>query len=129
MLGLEVPLDPSALTLCIDQAVGVAAKAMHVAIAVRNATIGKEDGDLVQRFWGMRPEVPHHLSVLQVGLRVALLGVDKVRELQWVANEEHWRVVTDDVPVAFLGVELHREATRVTLGICRAALATNGGEA
>ena len=49
MLGLEVPLDPSALTLCIDQAVGVAAKAMHVTVAVRNATIGKQDGDLMQR--------------------------------------------------------------------------------
>ncbi|MCY1436439.1 hypothetical protein D9M71_525650 [compost metagenome] len=77
----------------------------------------------------MRPEVPHRLGTFQVALRKTFLGVDKVGKLQRVTNEEHWRVVTDDVPVAFLGVELHREATRVTLGICRAALATNGGEA
>jgi hypothetical protein len=107
----------------------VAAKAVHVAIAVRNATIRKQDGDLVQRFGRMRPEVPHHLRAFQVALRQALLGVDKVREFQRITNEEHRRVVANDVPVAFLGVELQGETTRVALGVGRAALTAYGGEA
>lgn len=30
------------------------------------------------------PEVPHHVRVFQVGLRIALLGVDEGRELHGV---------------------------------------------
>ena len=49
--------------------------------------------------------------------------------LQRVAQEEHRRVVADDVPVALLGVELHGEAADVALGVGRAALAGHGREA
>ena len=65
----------------------------------------------------------------QVGARVALDRVVEVGELQRVAEEEHRRVVADHVPVAFLGVELQREAADVALGVGRAALAGDGGEA
>src|SRR3546814_11119174 len=44
-------------------------------------------------------------------------------------GEEVWRVVADDVPVAFLGVELQGEAADVTLGISRSALAGDGRKA
>ncbi|MNN54352.1 hypothetical protein D3C81_1691650 [compost metagenome] len=52
--------------------------------------------------------------------------MDKVRELERVTDEENRGVVTHDVPVAFLGVKLYRKATRITLGVCRTALATYG---
>ena len=48
-------------------------------------------------------------------VRAALLGVDEVRELLRVADEEDRRVVADEVVVALLGVELDREAARVAL--------------
>ena len=53
----------------------------------------------------------------------------EVRKLERVAQEEHRRVVADHVPVAFLGIELHREASNVTLGVSGAALARHDGEA
>ena len=53
----------------------------------------------------------------------------EVGELQRVAEEEDRRVVADDVPVALLGVELHREATDVALGVGRATLTGDGREA
>ena len=65
----------------------------------------------------------------QVGARVALDRVVEVGELQRVAQEEDRGVVADQVPVAFLGVELQREAADVALGVGRAALAGHGGEA
>ncbi|KPY54789.1 Peroxisomal catalase [Pseudomonas syringae pv. solidagae] len=129
LAGLVMPLHPMTLTCCTDEAIGVAAEAVHVTVAVRNATIGEQNSDLVQRFRRVRPEISHHLRALQIGLRQALLSVNEIREFQGVTDKEHRRVVTDDVPVTFLGVKLDRKATRVTLGISRTTLAAYGGEA
>jgi hypothetical protein len=94
-----------------------------------NAAVAHHDGDLVQRLGQQRPEVPVVGGAAHVGLRVALHGLVQVRELAGVAQEEHGRVVAHQVPVAFLGVELEREAADVALGIGRAAFAGHGGEA
>ena len=109
--------------------VGVRAVAVDVATAVRQAAIRHQDRHLMQAFRRQRPEIPHRGRRAQVGLRMALLRVDEVGELQGIADEEHRRVVADEVPVAFLGVELQREAAHVALGIRRAAFAGDGREA
>lgn len=83
----------------------------------------------MQGFRAQRPEVPLHVHVAQVGLRMALLGVDELGELVGVAHEEHRGVVAHQVPVALLGVELQRKAPHVPFRIRRAALAGHGGEA
>ena len=62
-------------------------------------------------------------------MRLGLDRMDDVRKLHRVLDEEHRDVVADEVPVAFVGVELDREAAHVARGIGRAALAGNGGEA
>ena len=69
------------------------------------------------------------LALRRLVLRVALHGVVEVRELERIAQEEDRRVVAHQVPVAFLGVELHGKAADVALGIGRAALSGHGGEA
>ncbi len=75
-----------------------------------------------------RPEIPHRRRRTQIGLRVTLLGVDKVRELQRIAHEEHGSVVANQVPIAFFGIELDGKAAHVALGVRRAHLTGNGGE-
>ena len=62
-------------------------------------------------------------------VRLRLRGVDQVRELHRVLDEEDRDVVADQVPVAFVGVELHREAADVARGVGRAALAEHRREA
>ncbi len=62
-------------------------------------------------------------------MRVALDGLVEVGELARVAQEEHRRVVADQVPIAFFGVELQGEAADVTLGVGGATLAGHRGEA
>ncbi len=59
---------------------------------------------------------------------MAFDGAVEVGEFQRVAQEKHGRVVADQVPVAFLGVELHCEAPDVALGVGRAALAGDSEE-
>ena len=129
LLGAEVELHPEALVLGVDEAVGVAAEAVHVAEAARDAAIAHDDRDLVQRLGQQRPEVPVVVGAAHAGARIALDGVVEVGELQRIAEEEHRRVVADDVPVAFFGVELQGEAADVALGVGRAALAGDGREA
>lgn len=63
------------------------------------------------------PEVGRVLGTGQVSLRISLLGVNEVRELGRVAQEEDWSVVEDPIHVAFLGLHLDGETTRVTSGI------------
>ena len=62
-------------------------------------------------------------------VRLGLDRVDEVGELHRVLDEEHRDVVADQVPVAFVGVELDREAAHVARQVGRAALAEHGREA
>ena len=62
-------------------------------------------------------------------VRLGLRGVDEVGKLHRVLDEEHRDVVADEIPVAFVRVELHREAAHVPRGVGRAALAEDGREA
>lgn len=55
--------------------------------------------DLVSRLRSLREEVPSHVGALQVGLRVSLLGVDEIRELNGVSNEEDWGVVSNLISI------------------------------
>jgi len=42
--------------------------------------------------------------------------------------EEHGDVVPDNIPVAFLGVELHGKSSNISNGICTASATKDGGE-
>jgi hypothetical protein len=55
--------------------------------------------------------------------------MDRVRELERIANKEHRRIVAHQVPVALFGVVLHRKSAGIALGVCRALLSTDGREA
>ena len=58
-----------------------------------------------------------------------LLGADEIGELERVADEEDRGVVSDQIPVAFSGVELDCETADITLRIGSAEFTGNRGEA
>ena len=116
-----MPFDEESLVSGVDPDESVTAVAVHMPIAIGSASVAEQDGDLVGGLRVQREVVPHHVGVLEVGLGVPLLGVDEVGELAGVSDEEDGRVVASHVPVALLGVELDREASRVPFGV-RAAL-------
>ena len=62
-------------------------------------------------------------------VRLRLDRMDEIWEFHRVLDEEHRDVVADQIPVAFVGVELHREAAHVAGGIRRTALAGDGRKA
>uniref|UniRef100_A0A0L0NTX7 Peroxisomal catalase n=1 Tax=Candidozyma auris TaxID=498019 RepID=A0A0L0NTX7_CANAR len=108
--------------------VSVAGVTVHLSVRGRGTTVGEQDDNLVDRLWVVTQVVPEHVGVLQVGLWVSLLGVDKVREFGWVSDEENRGVVVHPVQVTFLGVELGGEASWVSGGVGRTRLTTDGGE-
>ena len=83
----------------------------------------------MESFWGEGPEVPCHLSGLYASLRVSLLGMDEIWELDWISDEEDWSVVADHIVVSLLGVELDGESSGISLAVVSTTLASNGGEA
>ncbi len=83
----------------------------------------------VHRLRALRDEVELPVGLLTEGDRIGLLGVDEVRELDRVTDEEDAQVVADQVPVAVLGVELDREAARVARRLRGVTPAGDRGEA
>ena len=45
-----------------------------------------------------RPEIPVVVGAAHAGARIALDGMIEVGESQGIAEEKHWRVVTDNIP-------------------------------
>ena len=64
-----------------------------------------------------------------MSLVIPLLGVDEVRELSRVPQEEHRGVVVYPIPVTLCSPQLDRKTTRVTSGIGRTTLSTDSAEA
>src|ERR1700730_12426106 len=104
----------------------MAAEAIHVPVTIGSTAIGEQNGDLMKRSRGQRPEVPHHRRRFQISLRVALLGVNEVTKFQRVADEKDWCVISDQVPIPFFGVKLQSKSAGVPFGVRRAFLAANG---
>ncbi|MGY3246865.1 hypothetical protein ACVWYT_006314 [Streptomyces sp. TE4109] len=129
LVGLEVVLDPEDLSGLVAPLVGVRAVPVHVAQRGRDAPVTEEPGHLVGGLGRQTPEVPDVVRLLRAGVRVALLGVDEVGELDGVLDEEHRGVVADEVVVALFGVELQRETAGVAHRVGRAEVARDGREA
>ncbi len=53
----------------------------------------------------------------------------QIREFQRITQEEDRGVIADQIPVTFLGVELHCKTANITLSVSGAALTGDGGEA
>ena len=55
-----------------------------------------------------------HGSILEIGLRIALLRVDEYREFGGFAQEENRCIVEDPVPITLFSVELDGKASRIS---------------
>lgn len=52
-------------------------------------------------------------------MRLGFDGMDDVRELDSVLNEENGNIVGYKVPISFVGVELHGKATNISNSILK----------
>ena len=82
----------------------MASVAIHVAVAIGDASVTEKKGDLVGCLTSKGDEVPEHIWVLEVGLWISFLCVDKAWEENWVTDEENWCVVANQIPDPILKV-------------------------
>ena len=71
LLGQHMELAPHAVVVFVIKAKGMAAEAVHMAIAGRNSFIAHNDCNLVHGFRQNSPKIPVILRVAQVGFRIA----------------------------------------------------------
>ncbi len=128
LLALPAEFHVVGFALLVDELVGVHTVAIHHPVAGRGALVGVQQGQGAGRLGVVREEVEAAAVVIQVGARVRLEGVDHVRELDRVADEEGREVVADQVPVAVGGVELGGEAARVAQRFRRVQAVHHGRE-
>ena len=93
------------------------AEAFHCGQGARQGAIAHDPRQHVGAFRRQRDEIPERI-VSRGGLRdlvvgFGLHGMDEVRKLVGVLDEEHRHVVADQIPHALLSVELHGEAAHV----------------
>src|ERR1700688_4503427 len=102
---------------------------MHMPDGLWNSAGGHDDCDLMQCLWKKSPEVPVILSAPKTGAGVALDSVVEVREAQGIAEEKDWSIVSDDVPISVLGVELESKSADIALRIGCPAFPSDGRNA
>jgi hypothetical protein len=124
LVSFKMILHIEDLTLFVDPSVGVGTVSIHVSVSIRSTAVREEDSNLVKGVGGVGPEVPSHVGILEAGLRVSLLGVNEVGELDGVLDEENWSVVSNHIVVALFSIELNGESTRISLCISRAKLSS-----
>ncbi len=78
----QVEFAVKVFILVVDQLECVRSVAIHVPVAIRNTPIREQEADLVCRLRSQRNKVPEHVLVLQVGLRISLLGMNEARKLK-----------------------------------------------
>src|SRR5262245_42361492 len=126
-------LDEGRLPLGVDEAKSMDTKAIHKAEGAWDGPVGHDPHHHVHAFWGQGNEVPEvvmcRLRLRESPIWFLLHGMDQVWKLDGVLNEKHRNIVPDDVPVPFLGIELHSKAANITRQVRRALVAGHGREA
>ena len=132
-LRLPVKLHEVRFPVGVDESEGVDAEALHEAEGARDSAVRHRPHDHVQRLGHLGDEVPEVVvgggRLGKAAVRLVLHRVDQVRELHRILDEEDRDIVADEVPVAGLGVELHREAADVAHQVGRALVAGDRREA
>ncbi len=80
----------------------------------------------MQSFRQQSPEIPVVCRASHAGTRVALYGVVEIREFERVAQKEYRGVVTHEIPVTLIGVELYGKPTDITFGIGGSSFSGHG---
>ena len=109
----------------VDPFKSVRAVSVQMSVAVRGASIRKEDCYLMESLRRVLPKSKHSIWILHVSSRASLLSMYKVRKLDWIINEEHWRVVSHEVIISFFGVKLDSKASGISDGVWSASFSGN----
>ena len=130
--GFQWNLQNVDSALGIDQPEGMHAKALHHSIAARDGAVGHDPHQHVGGFGHQGDKIPEGV-VRRGGLRHLVVGfglrrMNQIGKFHRILDEEHRDVVADQIPIALIRVELHRETAHIARRVGRATLAGHGRE-
>ena len=126
--GLPVEFHQCLPAFSVYQHECVHSKAFHVTVVCGNTNIIHQEGEHVHCLGNVGEEISNSPSFLDVVFRVGFQRVHHVGEFHAVAYEENGHVVSNQIKIAFSGVEFNCKATGVTQRLGGAALVNDGGE-
>ncbi len=133
LLGLPVEFDEGRFALGVDEAEGVDAEAFHRAEGARDRAVRHHPHDHMEALGHQAHEIPEivvgRLRLREGSVGLGLHRMHEVGEFHRILDEEDRDIVADEIPIAFLGVELHRETAHVACEVERAFRTRDGREA
>ena len=105
------------MALLVDEPEGMDAKPLHHRKASRQRAVAHDPHQHVSRFRSERDEVPERVMrrsrLGDLVVRLGLHGMDEVRKLDRILNKEDGDVVADQIPDAFVRVELDGKSANI----------------
>ena len=117
LVRLEVVLHPDVFALLVVPLEGVTAVPVHMAKCGRCTPVGEKDRDLMDGFRGEGQKIPKHIRIRKIRRRMTFLCMNEVGKFERVPNEEDRGIVSHQIVIALLGIELYGEAPGVSGGI------------
>src|ERR1700691_1674 len=125
-------LDELALTCPIDEPKRVDTETFHHSERAWDGPVRHDPHDHVHRLRHERDEIPEGIvrrsSLREPAIGLYLDGVNQVRKFYSVLDEKNRDVISDQVEIAFCGIELNRKATHIPCQVARPALPRHGRE-
>src|ERR1700724_1830733 len=108
----------------VNQPEGMHPESFHEPKRARYRAIGHDPHRHVNALWRKRYKIPKivmsSLRLRESAVRFCFGSVNEIGELDRVLDKKHWHVIADDVPIAFLRIQLYRKSAHIAGEIGRA---------
>src|SRR5688500_11981427 len=129
---LPVEFYKRRFVLRVQESKSMNAEALHHSIRTWDRTIGHQPHDHVGRLRHQRDEIPESImgrrGLRHFMMRLGLDGVYEIRKLRRVLYKKDRHVITDEIEISLVGIELNRESTHVPRKIRRTPRPSNRRE-
>ena len=104
----------------------MAAITIHKSISIGCTTITEKYHHLMNCLWNETEKVPDSIRIFAIIFWIAFLGVNEIRKLNRISDEEHRSIIAHEIIVPFLGVKLDCIASWISLSVSSPTLTSYG---
>ena len=112
-----IPLSRIYDTCLFIESVRVYTERVDISQRGRYTALAEKMHQSMYSLWIVDMEVPKHIWIRNIGLRMAFMTSIHAGKLDGIPNKEDWQIVEDKVLVTILGIDLHSPSTYITNGI------------
>src|SRR5580658_370871 len=131
-LWAPMELHESRLAGIVNQSKTMDTESLDHPQRARQRAIGHDPHHHVHRFWREGNKIPEGVvrccGLRETSVRLHFHGMDEIWEFDGILNEEDGNVISDQIPVSFLRVKLHRKPAYVPRRVHRTSTACDGGQ-